>query len=52
MGHRKDCKKPEMVQWGLGNTLPLTDDPENPIKPFAVYKEDDDDEDDKKKSKK
>lgn len=37
----KECKnsgKPIMKSWGIGEgNLPLTDDPENPIKPFAEY---------------
>lgn len=33
---------PEMKSWGIGEgNLPLTDDPENPIKPFAKYGEED-----------
>lgn len=39
---------PIMTSWGLGRgSAPLTDDPENPIKPFATYEmeEDEDDED-------
>ena len=33
-----------MQSWGLGDGRPpLTTDPENHFKPFAVYKDDDDD---------
>lgn len=33
--------QPVMKSWGLGEGRPpLTDDPENPIKPFAEYETD------------
>lgn len=35
---------PKMKTWGLGEgKLPLTDDPENPIKPFSTLDDDEDD---------
>ena len=39
--------QPVMTSWGLGEGRPpLTDDPENPIKPFAEYAVDNDKDDD------
>lgn len=39
--------QPVMKSWGLGEGRPpLTDDPENPIKPFAEYETEDKKDDD------
>lgn len=35
--------QPKMKSWGIGTGVPpLTDDPENPLKPFATYEMEDD----------
>lgn len=37
--------QPEMKSWGIGRGIPpLTDDPENPLKPFAEYEMEEGDE--------
>lgn len=42
---RGNSCQPVMSSWGIGEGIPpLTDDPENPIKPFATYEEGSDDE--------
>lgn len=39
--------QPVMTSWGIGEGRPpLTDDPENPIKPFAEYEVENDKDDD------
>lgn len=47
MGKVKRCPhsgQPEIKSWGIGKgTPPLTDDPENPLKPFAEYEMEDED---------
>lgn len=48
MGKVKLCPctgQPKMKSWGIGKGVPpLTDDPENPIKPFATYEMEDEPE--------
>lgn len=47
MGRVKICPhsgQPKMTSWGIGKGVPpLTDDPENPLKPFAEYEMEDSD---------
>lgn len=55
MGKIKRCPysgQPEMKSWGIGKgTPPLTDDPENPLKPFAEYEMEDEDANDSRGGK-
>ena len=44
---KKHSCQPIMRSWGIGEGRPpLTDDPENPIKPFASYESERDDKED------